>query len=60
MIGSICSDGTNSTTSISLLRSSGSDFRSSSVSTTVVLPSAYALSMCSYSTTLPQISQRRW
>src|SRR6478672_10351777 len=60
MIGSICSEGTNSTTSTSRLRSSGSDLRSSSVSTTVVWPSAYALSMCSYSTTLPQTSHRRW
>src|SRR5829696_7858633 len=50
MIGSICSDGTNSTTSISRLRSSGSDLRSSSVSTTVVDPSANALSMWAYST----------
>ena len=60
MIGSICSEGTNSTTSISRLRSSGRDFRSSSVSTTVVEPSSKALSMWAYSTTLPHFSQRRW
>ena len=37
MIGSICSLGTNSTTSISRLRSAGSDLRSASVMTTVSL-----------------------
>ena len=47
MIGSSWSLGTNSSTSISRLRSSGSDERSSSVSTTVRSPSSYALSMCS-------------
>ena len=53
MIGSTWSHGTNSTTSISRLRSSGSDLRSSSVSTTVVLPSSYALSMCGVVDHLP-------
>ena len=38
--GSICSVGTNSTTSISRLRSAGSDFRSASVITTVRSPSS--------------------
>jgi hypothetical protein len=40
MMGSIWSLGTNSTTSISRLRSSGNDARSSAVSTTVRSPSS--------------------
>jgi hypothetical protein len=60
MIGSSCSFGTNSTTSISRLFSCGSEAMSSAVSTTVRSPSSNALSMCSKSMILPQISQRRW
>ncbi len=59
MIGSTWSLGTNSTTSMSLLRSAGSALKSSSVRMTVWSPSTYAFAMFSYSTTSPSISQTR-
>ena len=59
MIGSICSFGTNSTTSISRLRSAGNEAMSASLSTTVLSPSSKAFAMSAYSTSSPSSSQTR-